>query len=256
MVGSAVLLMLANGRALRDTLKGSLLAQASPTPKPSPTSAAIDVATIEFLKGQFSSLTTSFNLYVTLLSLVTALFVGVAAWLFNKTLKEARQEVDQLVKAEVRREIAKSIKSRVDLLEQVLQQEEVPGLVTVDYVLQITTGTLPKEYRLLSARFPRTKPRKLDSRKFNGDVVVLDMVNYQPSGAKLEEAELEHVLQEVVDKMDSESVLAVYVRGRYTAIENLSQKITYYTSTNVPTQLLGNVINGAYVAYALRGDDD
>jgi sensor domain CHASE-containing protein len=71
---------------------------------------------------------------VTLLCAVTVLFVGVAAWLFNKTLKEARQEVDQLVKTEVRREIAKSIKSRIDLLEQVLQQEEVPGLVAVDYV--------------------------------------------------------------------------------------------------------------------------
>ena len=238
---------------LRITIGQSLLAQASPSPSPTP--AAIDAATIEFLKGQFSSLTTSFNIYVSLLSLVTALFVAVAAWLFNKTLKEARQEVDQLVKTEVRREIAKSIKSRVDLLEQVLKQEEVPGLVSVDYVLQNTFGTLPKEYRLLSTRFPRTKVRKLDSRKFNGDVVVLDLVNYQPSGAKLEEAELERILQEVTDKMDPESVLAVYVRGRYTAIEHLGQKIDYYTSTNVPTQLLGNVINGAYVAHALRGED-
>lgn len=226
-----------------------------PTPKPSATPQPIDIATIEFLKSQFSSLTTTFNIYVGLLSAVAVLFVGVSAWLFKRTLSEAKQEVSQLVKAEVKREIAKSIKSRVDLLEQVLQQEEVPGLVAVDYVLQTASGTLPKEYRLLSARFPRTKVRKLDSRKFNGDVVVLDMVNYQPIENKLEEAELEQVLKDVVEKMSPESVLAVYVRGRYTAIENLSQQINYYTSTNVPTQLLGNVINGAYVAHALRGDD-
>jgi hypothetical protein len=249
MVGSVLLMFISTGR--------SLLAQASPTPSPSPspTPTAIDAATIEFLKGQFSSLTTSFNLYVTLLSLTTALFVAVAAWLFSKTLKEARQEVDQMVKTEVRRAIAERIQSRIDLLEQVLRQEEVPGLVMVDYVLQTTFGTLPKEFRLLSTRFPRTKPRKLDSRKFNGDVVVLDLVNYQPNGTQLEEAELEQVVQDVIDKMTPESVLAVYVRGRYKAIENLSSKINYYTSTNVPTQLLGNVINGAYVAYALRGED-
>jgi hypothetical protein len=248
MVWSALLLMVSDGR--------SLLAQVSPTPRPAPTPQVIDSATIEFLKSQFSSLTTSFNIYVALLSAVTVLFVGVAAWLFKRTLSEAKQEVDQLVKAEVKREIARSIKSRVDFLEQVLQREEVPSLVSVDYVLQNAAGTLPKEYRLLNARFPRLKDRKLESRKFNGDVVVLDMVHYLPTGSNLENAELEQVLQDVTDKMSPESVLAVYVRGRYEAIEQLSQKIAYYTSTNVPTQLLGNVINSAYVAYTLRGEDD
>lgn len=126
----------------------------------------------------------------------------------------------------------------------------------MDYISQSAAGTLPKEYRLLSARFPKLKLRKLDSRKFNGDVVVLDMVNYVSTGNKLEEAELEQILQYVVDKMSPESVLAVYVRGRFEAIERLSQKINYYTSTNVPTQLLGNVINSAYVAHALRDTED
>ena len=234
----------------------SLLAQASPTPKPAPTPQVIDGATIEFLKTQFSSLTSTFNIYVGLVSTVTVLFVGIAAWLFKRTLSEAKQEVDQLVKAEVKREIARSIKSRVDFLEQVLQREEVPSLVSVDYVLQTASGTLPKEYRLLNARFPKLKARKLDSRKLNGDVVVLDMVNYLPTGGKLEEAELEQVLQDVIDKMSPEAVLAVYVRGRYGAIEQLSQKIAYYTSTNVPTQLLGNVINCAYVAHALYRESE
>jgi sensor domain CHASE-containing protein len=119
------------------------------------------LAAIEFLKSQFSSLTTSFNIYVGLLSAVTVLFVGVAVWLFKRTLNEAKQEVDQLVKVEVRREIARSIKSRVDFLEQVLQREEVPSLITLDYVLQNTAGTLPKEYRLLSARFAKLKIKRL-----------------------------------------------------------------------------------------------
>lgn len=232
------------------------VAQVAPTPKPSVPPPTVDAATIEFLKSQFSSFTTSFNIYVALLSAVTVIFVGVAAWLFKRTLSEAKQEVDQLVKAEVKREIARSIKSRMDFLEQVLQREEVPSLVSVDYVLQTASGTLPKEYRLLHARFPRIKVRKLESRKFNGDVVVLDLVNYLPTGNKLEEAELEQVLQDAIEKMSPESVLAVYVRGRYGAIDNLGQKIAYYTSTNVPTQLLGNVINSAYVAYTLRGEDD
>ena len=233
----------------------SLLAQTSPSP--SPTAAPfIDTATVEFLKGQFQSLTTTFNIYVTLLSAVAALFVAFAAWFFKRTLSEAKQEVQQLVREAVKLEIAASIKQRVETLEQILEREEVPGLVSVDYVLQVASGSLPKEYRLLNARFSKIKPRKLDSRQFNGDVVVLDLVNYQPTGNKLEEAELEQVLQAVINKMAPESVLAVYVRGRYSAIEQLSQKIAYYTSTNVPTQLLGNVINCAYVAHALYGEKE
>jgi hypothetical protein len=216
----------------------------------------VDAATVELLKGQFQSLTTSFNIYVGLLSAVTVLFVGVAAWLFKRTLSEAKQEVDQLVKAEVRRTIAESIKNRVEYLEQILEREQVPSFVTVDYVLQMAAGTLPKEYRLLNARFPRIKPRKLDSRKFTGDVVVLDLVNYVPTGSELTEAELEQILQETIDKMSPESVLSVYVRGHYKAIAALSQKVNYYTATNIPTQLLGNVINSAYVAYTLRDAEE
>jgi hypothetical protein len=231
-------------------------AQTSPISSPSPTPRATDLAAIEFLKSQFSSLTTSFNIYVGLLSAVTILFVGVAVWLFKRTLNEAKQEVDQLVKVEVRREIARSIKSRVDFLEQVLHQAEVPSLVTLDYVLQNTGGTLPKEYRLLSARFARLKIRRLDSTRFNGDVVVLDMVSYQPKGNTLSEEELEQVLEEVIEKMSPESVLAVYVRGRFKAIDHLGQKVHYYTSANVPIQLIGNVINSAYVAHTLRGEEE
>lgn len=219
------------------------------------TSSPIDTATVEFLKGQFQSLTTTFNIYVTLLSAIAALFVGFAAWFFKRTLSEARQEVQQLVREAVKYEIAESIKKRIDTLEQILAREEVPGLISVDYVLQVTSETLPKEYRLLNARFPKIKLRKLDSRQFNGDVVVLDVVNYQPTRTELEDAELEQVLQAVIDKMSPESVLAVYAPRRYPAIDNLRQKISYYTSANIPTQLLGNVINCAYVAHTLRGDN-
>jgi len=62
-------------------------------------------------------------------------------------------------------------------------------------------------------------------------------------------------LDEVIKKLLLESILADYVRGRYKAIETLGQKVNYYTSTNVPTQLLGNVINSAYVAHTLRGEE-
>lgn len=216
----------------------------------------VNPETVEFLQSQFQSLTTSFNIYVGLLSAVSVIFIGFAAWFFKRTLSEAKQEVAQLVRTEVKREIARSVRDRIEFLEQVLERAEVPSLVDVDYVLQNTAGTLPKEYNLLRARFPRLKLRKLDSRKLTGDVVVLDLVNYQPAGSELTEDELDRILQEIIDKLSPESVLAVYVRGRYKAIERLGQKICYYTSTNVPTQLLGNVINSAYVAHTLRNEDE
>jgi hypothetical protein len=216
----------------------------------------VNPETVEFLQQQFQSLTTSFNIYVALLSAVSVIFIGFAAWFFKRTLSEAKQEVEQLVRAEVKREIARNVRQRIEFLEQVLEREEVPSLVSVDYVLQTTTGTLPKEYNLLRARFPRLKLQKLDSRKLTGDVVVLDLVNYQPKGSELTDDELEQILQRTIDKLSPDSVLSIYVRGRYKAIETLGQKINYYTSTNVPTQLLGNVINSAYVAHTLRGEDE
>ncbi|WAL59837.1 hypothetical protein [Thermocoleostomius sinensis] len=216
----------------------------------------VNPETVEFLQQQFQSLTTSFNIYVALLSAVSVIFIGFAAWFFKRTLSEAKQEVEQLVRAEVKREIARNVRQRIEFLEQVLEREEVPSLVSVDYVLQTTTGTLPKEYNLLRARFPRLKLQKLDSRKLTGDVVVLDLVNYQPKGSELTDDELEQILQRTIDKLSSDSVLSIYIRGRYKAIETLGQKINYYTSTNVPTQLLGNVINSAYVAHTLRGEDE
>jgi hypothetical protein len=216
----------------------------------------VNPETVEFLQQQFQSLTTSFNIYVALLSAVSVIFIGFAAWFFKRTLSEAKQEVEQLVRAEVKREIARNVRQRIEFLEQVLEREEVPSLVSVDYVLQTTTGTLPKEYNLLRARFPRLKLQKLDSRKLTGDVVVLDLVNYQPKGSELTDDELEQILQRTIDKLSPDSVLSIYIRGRYKAIETLGQKINYYTSTNVPTQLLGNVINSAYVAHTLRGEDE
>ena len=232
-----------------------ILAQALPSPSPTASPQPINSETVEFLKSQFRSLTTTFNIYVSLVSAVAALFVGFAAYFFKRTLSEAKQEVRQLVREAVQVEIAESIKKRVDMLEQVLQREEVPSLVSVDYVMQDASAPLPREYRFLHARFPRLKVRRLDSRKFTADVVVLDLVNYLPNSTELSEAALEQILHEAADKIAPESVLAVYVRGRYKAIDTLGQKVNYYTLANVPTQLLGNVVNSAYIAYTLRGDD-
>ncbi|PSB11574.1 hypothetical protein C7B76_23125 [filamentous cyanobacterium CCP2] len=186
-----------------------------------------------------------------LLSAVSVIFIGFATWFFKRTLSEAKQEVEQLVRAEVKREIARNVKQRIELLEQILEREEVPSLVTIDYVLQNTAGTLPKEYRLLQARFPRLKLHKLTNQQFNGQVVVLDLVNYQPAGSELTEAEVEQILQSAIDKLLPNAVLSIYIRGRYKALDALNQKNRYYTFANVPTQLLGNVINSAYVAHTL-----
>jgi hypothetical protein len=230
----------------------TMLAQASPSPSPSPQ--PINPETVEFLKSQFSSLTTTFNIYVSLISAVAAVFVGFAAYFFKRTLSEAKQEVHQLVREAVQLEIAASIQKRVSVLEQVLEREEIPSLVSVDYLLQTASGSLPQEYRFLQARFPRLKARAIASRKFTGDVVVLDLVHYLPQTPPLSDPEVGQVLQEIADKISPETVLVVYVRGRYGAIEQLSSKVSHYTSANVPIQLLGTVTNSAYVAYTLRGD--
>jgi hypothetical protein len=256
---------------LASDLWAIVLAQATPTPSPSPSPRAIDPATVELLKSQLqflqdanSRLTTSFNIFVALISAVTTFFVAIAAWLFKRTLTEAKQEVDQLVKAEVKRQIAVSVKDQVDYLEQALQREKVLSLVTVDYVLQTISRVLPVEYRLLNARFPRLQFRKLDSRDFRGDVVVLDLVSYQSRTAELDETEVAEVLQAIAPKLSPESVLVIYVRGRYRAIEQLAQpadplqnrrSIPYYASANAPIPLVGAVVNAAYVADALRGED-
>lgn len=242
---------------LASDLWAIVLAQATPTPSPSPSPTAIDPGTVELLKSQVqflqdanSRITTSFNIFAGLISSVTLVFVGVAAWFFRRTLTEAKQEVDQLVKAEMRKEIAVSIKNRVENLEQILGQEQIIGSIAVDYVLP--GANIPFEYQLLLERgFGKTRLRKLGDR-LRGDLVVLDLVT-----PKLSDDEKTAYIEQTADKIPTKSVLIIYIpEQQFPAVKQLSSRnIRYYTAANTAITLIGQVVNSAYVTYTLHKDE-
>jgi hypothetical protein len=44
----------------------------------------------------------------------------------------------------------------------------------------------------------------------------------------------------------------VYVRDRYPVLNDVGERVPYYTPANAPVPLVGAVVNAAYVADSLR----
>lgn len=254
-----------------------------PTPKPSP-SPAPDVELlknqIQFLQDANTRLNNSFGSFVNAINLsfvVLALILGVAGaisvYLFNQSLKEARQLVREEVERRLQISVSEVVGQQVNNLQQILEREKVLGGISIDYVIPqkqpITPDDYPEEYQLLAQRGFQTA-RIIDAAKrikVSGDVLVLDLVNYQliadterntlPEAeiSKLVEERVEEQLQKVLNVLPNKAVLVVYIRPgkqRINAIDGLSQKVKYYASANTPVNLIGTVVDSAYVADAWK----
>jgi hypothetical protein len=95
--------------------------------------------------------------------------------------------------------------------------------------------------------------------------VVLDLVNYKlisdSEKGSLKETEIPDLIEtrvsdkinKIVAVLPNKAVLIVYIRPgkqRINAIDELSQKVKYYASANTPVNLMGTVVDSAYVADA------
>lgn len=254
---------------------------------PSPTSAAkpslTPSADVELLKTQiqflqdantrlnnsFGSFVSAINLSFVVFGLIFALVGAVSVYLFNQSLKEARQMVREEVERRVQISVSEVVGQQVNNLKQILDREEVLGNISVDYILPqdqaLVADDYPEEYQLLAERgFKATRILGASKRlKVIGNVVVLDLVNHQlvkdAERGNLKEAEISQLIEqrvddkikEIIKALPNKAVLVVYIRPgkqRINAIDELSQKVRYYASANTPVNLMGTVVDSAYVA--------
>ncbi|QIR37252.1 hypothetical protein HCG51_11360 [Tolypothrix sp. PCC 7910] len=262
-----------------------VIAQATPSPTNAPKSSPTPSTDVELLKTQlqflqdantrlnnsFGSFVSAINLSFVVFGLIFAIVGAVSVYLFNQSLKEARQMVREEVERRVQISVSEVVGQQVNNLKQILDREEVLGNISIDYILPqdqaLIVDDYPEEYQLLAERGFKTT-RILDaSKRFKiiGNVVVLDLVNYQlvkdSERGSLKEAEISQLIEqrvddkikEVVKSLSNKAVLIVYIRPgkqRINAIDELSQKVRYYASANTPVNLMGTVVDSAYVADA------
>ncbi|QLE58663.1 hypothetical protein FD725_26090 [Nostoc sp. TCL26-01] len=255
----------------------------TPTPKPSPS----PIADVELLKTQiqflqdantrlnnsFGSFVSAINLSFVVLTLILAVAGAISVYFFSQSLKEARQLVREEVEKRLQASVSEIVGQQVDNLQQILEREKVIGGISIDYVIPqkqpIILDDYPEEYQLILQRgFQVARIVDASKRmKLSSDVVVLDLVNYQlitePEKISLPESEVNKLVEErVVEQLQNllkvlpnKSVLVVYVRPgkqRINAIDELAQKVQYYASANTPVNLIGTVVDSAYVADAWK----
>ncbi|MDJ0618407.1 MAG: hypothetical protein QNJ63_16960 [Calothrix sp. MO_192.B10] len=256
----------------------------SPSPKPSTSPSAADVellkSQIQFLQdintrlnNSFGSFVSAMNVSLVAIGIILGVAGAISVYLFDKSLKQARLIIRNEVERRMKVMVEETVGEEVDNLKNVLEREKVIGTINVDYFLplqkSILTEDYPEEFQLLNGRgFNKVNP--LDDSKINkisGDVVVLDLVNYplvtdeeknnlpEDQIAQLIQTRVAEHLKKFTKKLPYRSVLVVYIRPgkqRINAIDELSQKVKYYSSANTPVSLMGVVVDSAYVAYSWK----
>ena len=263
------------------------IAQATPTPTPQPPpNTSVDIQLlkeqIKFIQDSHSRLNTSFTTFLTVIGIVftaITLLVTVFGVVSNIFFKQSFKEAQQMIKTEVETRLQSSVSTivgkQVDNLKQILDREEILGNISVDYILPkdevITVDEYPAEYLLLAQRdFKDTIILDASKKiKIISDIVVLDLVNYQlvsdAEKSGKQEDEINTLIQEraayQIDKiakvLPKQTIIIVYIRPgkqRIKAIDELPNKpnVKYYASANTPINLMGTVVDSAYVADARK----
>lgn len=241
-----------------------LLAQAPP---PSPT------AEVDLLKSQLEFVLRLNTVFLGFL----ALLGGLLTWFFKSNLDDAREMATRMVRQELSDHIEPLIQAEARNIQRTFRTEQIISNTVVDYYLPAHPSKEPLEYGLLNGRgfsdvrlwHPGRKPQgRL------GSVLVIDFVNCDvlavpeiasPDGALKEvgyqkrDAQVNNVIEELIDLRIGRPILVVYVRpghGRIGAIDLLSQTfpedVKYYSSANTPVALMGAVVDSAYVAHSDR----
>ncbi|KAF3889089.1 MULTISPECIES: hypothetical protein [Nostocales] len=246
---------------------------ASPILNPAKTSSELELlkSQLEFLKATNGQLGESFNRFVTAMQLVLIAFTflgGFLAYAVGKNLDEAKKLASQLINREVENKITDLVQSEVESVKRSLQRERVIGSTIVDYYSPSDDAMEPEDCKLLRTRgfdkveywHQRKKPKKPV-----GDIFVLDLINSKllegqefvglskdDADNKLE-AKVKEQIDLVLNWLDKNTVLVIYVKGRFREIDNLSTRVNYYyIPVNSPISLLGIVADSAYVAYGKR----
>ncbi|MEO1764669.1 MAG: hypothetical protein AAFR83_22535, partial [Cyanobacteria bacterium J06629_18] len=195
------------------------------------------------------------------IQLAVFVFAVLGAWItfvFGKNLADAKKVAEEIISQKVEARVDNLIKTEIQSLRQSIDREKAIIFTYVDYYLPSSTIE-PKEVKLLKARgfrdvlfWNRHNPLK----RLSGNVFVLDLQNYQDGSgqefSKLsqddKEKNVEKYINEILPRLQRNTVLVIYARGRFNAIENIPND-RYYVPANSVVTLIGWVADSAYVAY-------
>lgn len=221
----------------------------------------------------FFSFISKINIAFSAFSLLLAIIGAISIYFSNQKLKDIKLLISEEIERQLKSILDQTIGQELRDFKQILDREKVVGQINVDYFLpspQVILATdYPEEYDFLAARgFKSTNfLHKHEEVKFSGDVVILDLVNYslvtdseknkksESDNAQLLELRVAEILNKIVNRICSKSILVVYIRPgkqRINAIDELSKSVKYYTSANTPVSLMGVVVDSAYVAYGIK----
>ncbi|AFY55879.1 hypothetical protein Riv7116_3423 [Rivularia sp. PCC 7116] len=221
----------------------------SPTQTPKET-----VDTVTLLKTQLDFLKF-------IIQLAVFVFAVLGAWItfvFGKNLSDAKKVAEEIISQKVEARVDNLIKTEVQSLRKSIDREKAIIFTYVDYYLP-SSAMEPKEFKLIKARgfrdvffWNRHNPPK----RLSGNVCVLDLQNYKDDKgqefSKLsqddKEKKVETHVNEILPLLKPETVLVIYARGRFNAIENIPNS-RYYVPANSVVTLIGWVADSAYVAY-------
>lgn len=230
----------------------------SPSPTPSP---GVTPEQIEFFKDATTQLTESFNSLLNTINIVS-IFIGVLAALIGffyfSNIREARKNIRELVNQEVQKNIMQAIEIEKQQIERSLQKEKIISDTKITYLL-------PKEQR----NYQNTQEiSMLEGRGFsqvyicynlqnfypkNYDILVIDFINFS-----LTSEEKMGVVEKIIEESSNDLIWVIYNssdRAEYLSPE-LTQKLKAsnikYIVANTYISLMGNVVDAAQVAYALK----
>ncbi|MGP1385391.1 MAG: hypothetical protein ACTS2F_17640 [Thainema sp.] len=251
-----------------------ILAQATPSPAPTtpPTADEIELlkSQLEFLKEANGRLSDNFSQFISAIQVVFVLFGvagAIAAYFLGQNFKEfkelsnkAVQEAVKRVRQDTEAQIATLVLTEVTNVERTLRRERVISSTLVDYY-RPGSDQITKEFSLLQARrFQNVRLIKElgDIRTSPGNVVVLDLQNWILSSSQafidLPEADRELNAKQQIDGLlnvlPTSAVVVVYTRITIKYLYSISNR--YVLPANNPVTLVGNAVDGAYVAFGDR----
>jgi hypothetical protein len=240
----------------------------SPLPNPARTSNDIELlkSQLEFLKGTNAQLGENFNRFVAAMQFTLVVFAflgGFLAYAVGKNLDDAKKLASQLINREVENKISDLVHSEVESVKRSVQRERVIGSTIVDYYLPSDDANEPDDCVLLRTRgFEKVRywNQVKKPKQPVGDIFVLDLINSKLfdglSGKDAEDKREEKVKEQidvVLNWLNQNTVLVIYVKGRYREIDNLAIRVDYYyIPVNAPISLIGIVADSAYVAYRYK----
>ena len=232
---------------------GDLIAQ---TPAPTTTAPTETVDTVALLKTQLDFL----KFVIQFAALFFALLGTWVTFVFGKNLSDARKVAEDIIKEKVEARVDNLIKTEVQSLKRSIDREKAIIFTKVDYYLPSSSVDEPKEVKLLRGRgFKDVSFWNLNNlpKRLWGNVCVLDLQNYVDAAGKKfselpkndKETKIETYIKEVLPLIKSETVLVIYVRGRFDAVDKTIPDDRYYIPANSIVALMGWVADSAYVAY-------